>query len=100
MKEVGRNRCTLSSMEQVDLILWFVVGAGVLILLRQIADRAADYLVREGGVDESRELSRIAAFGLIAYSISQDLHHPDQGLWIYWVLICYWFYINSRAERL
>ena len=86
-------------MERINLSLWLVIGGVGLLLLRQAAVRIAAYLQREGGLEESRELSRIAAFGLIAYSISQNLHHPDQWLWIYWGLVCYWFYINSRAVR-
>ncbi len=86
-------------MEQINLSLWLVMVGGVLLLLQQVAVRVAAYLQREARLGESRELSRIAAFGLIAYSVSQDLTDPDRWLWIYWLLICFWFYINSRIGK-
>ncbi len=79
---------------------YLLMALAVVILLKVLLDRAALHLYQQGGTEESREFARIAAFGLILYSVMQDLQHPDHLLGIYWLLICCWFYINNRSRSL
>jgi hypothetical protein len=83
-------------VSQSSLIYALALLAG-LVVLKLALDRVAVLLQQQGLTESSTEYARISAFGLIVYSVMQDLRSPDQLLWVYWLLICCWFYVNNRG---
>lgn len=80
-----------------EMLMALLVG---LLLWKWGMDRIAVWVNRQQLLEESEIWGRLFAFGLIAYSVAQDLRDPDPLLGLYWLLVGCWFYINNRARRI
>ncbi len=87
-------------MNLATLFFYGMAVAVVIAALKAGLDRVAIKLYRENMLGESFEYARISAFGLIVYSVMQDLKKPDEWLLLYWFVICCWFYVNNRGRAL
>lgn len=83
----------------MDVDWRFVLPLVVALLLlgRWLLERCAHMVLQRGWGEVSREFARVVAFGLLLYSMMQDLQSPDRWLGLYWLLVGCWFYMNNRV---